>query len=412
MKLCRVLFVLSVILVIPVKAQNNITLDEAINMAYQKNIDLQKQFAIIKNAEIDLDGSARLPNPLFSYSREDIRSNLRNYNEWIATGSIPINFLWERWSNIDSKEKSLEAQKLFYKNLKWNTAYQVREYYYALHNYSKLSQSLDNAILRLTNLAESAQHRLTEGDISEYELQRILVELNKLKVAASKIELRKTIGNNNLKLLIGFDTNTKILTVEPSLIREFNYSENELIQTALLYRNDVKASQLIIESENLYLSHNKLKKIPEINFTAGYKKQTDGFKGSVLKLDIEIPLFNRNQTGIKQSEIQLSIFEKELLFLKEKIKTEVIESLQSYNINKRLYEDINNLDFDNIFTTSSFSYKLGEISLIQFIDGINVFIDGLILTNELEINYYNGFFKLEKAIGISLTNFEYNLGEK
>ena len=120
-------------------------------------------------------------------------------------------------------------------------------------------------------------------------------------MAASKIELRKTIGNNNLKLLIGFDTNTKILTVEPSLIREFNYSENELIQTALLYRNDVKASQLIIESENLYLSHNKLKKIPEINFTAGYKKQTDGFKGSVLKLDIEIPLFNRNQTVIKQS---------------------------------------------------------------------------------------------------------------
>ena len=159
-------------------------------------------------------------------------------------------------------------------------------------------------------------------------------------------------------------------------------------------------------------TYNKLKKIPEINFTAGYKKQTDGFKGSVLKLDIEIPLFNRNQTGIKQSEIQLSIFEKELLFLKEKIKTEVIESLQSYNINKRLYEDINNLKFDNIFTTSSFSYEQGEISLIEFIDGINVFIDGLILTNELEINYYNGFFKLEKAVGVSLTNFEYNLGEK
>ena len=412
MRLCRVLFVLSVILIIQVKAQSKITLDEAINIAYQKNIDLQKQFANIKNAEVDLDGSARLPNPYFSYTREDLKSNSLIYNEWVASGSIPINFLWERWSNIDSKEKSLEAQKLFYKNLKWNTAYQVREYYYALHNYSKLSQSLDNAILRLTNLAESAQHRLTEGDISEYELQRILVELNKLKVAASKIELRKTIGNNNLKLLIGFDTNTKILTVEPSLIREFNYSENELIQTALLYRNDVKASQLIIESENLYLSHNKLKKIPEINFTAGYKKQTDGFKGSVLKLDIEIPLFNRNQTGIKQSEIQLSIFEKELLFLKEKIKTEVIESLQSYNINKRLYEDINNLKFDNIFTTSSFSYEQGEISLIEFIDGINVFIDGLILTNELEINYYNGFFKLEKAVGVSLTNFEYNLGEK
>ena len=126
MKLCRVLFVLSVILIIQVKAQSKITLDEAINMAYQKNIDLQKQFANIKNAEVDLDGSARLPNPYFSYMREDLKSNSLIYNEWVASGSIPINFLWERWSNIDSKEKSLEAQKLIYKNLKWNTAFQVR----------------------------------------------------------------------------------------------------------------------------------------------------------------------------------------------------------------------------------------------------------------------------------------------
>ena len=412
MRLCRVLFVLSVILIIQVKAQSKITLDEAINMAYQKNIDLQKQFANIKNAEVDLDGSARLPNPYFSYMREDLKSNSLIYNEWVASGSIPINFLWERWSNINSKEKSLEAQKLIYKNLKWNTAFQVREYYYALYNYSELSQSLNNALLRLTNLAESAQHRLTEGDISEYELQRILIELNKLKATAAKIELQKTKLENNLKLLIGFDTKTKIFTISPSLKKELNYTENELIQIALDKRNDVKAFQLKIESENSYLSHNKLKMIPEINLSAGYKKLIDNFSGSVLQLDFEIPLFNRNQTGIKQSEIQLSIFEKELLFLKEKIKTEVIESLQSYNINKRLYEDINNLKFDNIFTTSSFSYEQGEISLIEFIDGINVFIDGLILTNELDINYYNGFFKLEKAVGVSLTNFENNLGEK
>ena len=281
-----------------------------------------------------------------------------------------------------------------------------------MYNYSELSQSLNNALLRLTNLAESAQHRLTEGDISEYELQRILIELNKLKATAAKIELHKTKLENNLKLLIGFDTKTKIFTISPSLKKELNYTENELIQIALDKRNDVKAFQLKIESENSYLSHNKLKMIPEINLSAGYKKLIDNFSGSVLQLDFEIPLFNRNQTGIEQSEIQLSIFEKELFFLKEKIKTEVIESLQSYNVNKRLYEDINNLEFENIFTTSSFSYEQGEISLIEFIDGINVFIDGLILTNELDINYYNGFFKLEKAVGVSLTNFENNLGEK
>jgi len=187
-RLIRLVFVLSVILAIPVNAQNKITLDEAINMAYQNNLDIQKQLAKIKNAKTDFDESARLPNPSFSYSREDLKSNLLNYNEWSASGSLPINFLWERWSYIDSKEKSVEAQKLFHKNLKWNTAYQVREYYYALHSYAELSQSLENALARLTNLSVSANHRLIEGDISEYELQRILVELNKLKATASEID--------------------------------------------------------------------------------------------------------------------------------------------------------------------------------------------------------------------------------
>ena len=412
MRLIRLLFVLSVILAIPVNAQNRITLDEAINMAYQNNLDIQKQLAIIKNAKTDFDESARLPNPSFSYSREDLKSNLLNYNEWSASGSIPINFLWERWSNIDSKEKSLEAQKLYHENLKWNTGCQVRKYYYALHSYAELSQSLERALARLTNLSVSANHRLIEGDISEYELQRILIELNKLKATASEIELKKTKLENTLKLFIGFDINNKLFTVSPPLKKELNFTEVELIQMALGNRNDVKAFQLIIESENSNLSYNRLKMIPDINLTAGYKKQSDHFKGSVLQLDFEFPLFNRNQTRIEQSVVQLSVLEKELLFIREKIKTEVIESFHNYNVNKVLYDDINKLRFEDIFTTASFSYEHGEISLVEFIDGINAFIDGLILINELKINYENSFFNLERAIETSLTNIENNSGAK
>lgn len=410
MRLFRLLFVLTAILVIPVEAQIKTTLDEAINMANQKNLDLQKQFSSIKNAEIDLDGSARLPNPLFTYTREDLKSNLLNYDEWVATGSIPINFVWERWSNIESKEKSIEAQKLFYENMKWNISYKVREYYYALNNYSDLSLALEKALLRLTNLVESANHRLTEGDISEFELQRILIELSKLKTTASEIKLQKGSIENNLKLLIGFDPKSKIIVLEPSLEEEINYTENELIQIALEKRKDIKALQLIIESEDSYLSFNKIKIIPEINLTAGYKNQADLFSGSVLQLDFEIPLFNRNQTRIEKSKIQLSLLENKLLFMKEEIKIEVIESFQNYIVNKSLYEDIMNIQFENIFTASSFSYEQGEISLIEFIDGINAFIDGLILGNELKIKFQDSFFKLEKAINFPISNIENNLG--
>lgn len=405
MRQIRLLILLSVISLITIKAQNILTLDEAINMAYQKNIELQNQSANVRYAEINLDGSSRLPNPLFSYSREDLKSNSLNYNEWIMSGSIPLNFLWNRWSNIESKEKSIEAQEILFNHLKWVTAAQVRANYFTLHNYSDLSKKLNNTLIRITELSESAKHRLDEGDISEYELQRILIELHKLKSTTSKIELQKSKHEISLKLLIGLDVDEDILTELSMLDKDIKYDKEELIDIAFNSRNDLKSFQLIIESENLFLAHNKLKIIPNINILAGYKKQADDFNGTVFQLDFEIPLFNRNQTSIQQSEIGISLLEKELLFLKEKIKAEVSETFTSYLVNRSLLEGRKDIQLENIFSTAAYSYEQGEISLVELIDGINAFFDGSILANEVITKYRQSFYELEKVVGISLTNF-------
>lgn len=408
MGLFRLFIVLSIIIGIPIKAQTKITLDNAINLAFQNNLELFKQATIIKKAEVELNESARFPNPAFSYSREDLVANQLNFDEWSASGSIPINFLWERWSNIASKDKLLEAQKLLYKNLKLNTAVQVCQNYYSFHHYLELHQSFFKMLKNLTKLTESVQHRFSDGDISEYELQRILVELNKVKSVALEIEQKKIELENKLKLLIGIDTQKRITTVLSFSKKEMVFSEKDLIELANNSRNDIKAFSLMIESEESNLSFNKTKLLPDINLTAGYKKQSDELKGSLFQVDFEIPLFNRNQTQIEQSEIELSILRKELLFLKEEVKKEVIESLKKYQLNKKLLEDTKSLKFENIYTTSAFSYEQGEITLVEFIDGINAFVDGIILAKQTENNYQSSYFNLEKAVGVSLTNFEYN----
>ena len=290
--------------------------------------------------------------------------------------------------------------------MKQNIFAQVKESYFALNKYSELSEKLNSTAERLINLAESAKHRLNEGDISEYELQRILIEVSKINSTALEIELLKTRSENNLKLLTGYNSSEKILTESIELISTKEYAEEELITNALTNRNDLKSLLMLIESENLYLSHNQMKIIPEISLAAGYKKQTDDLKGTVFQIDFELPLFNRNQTEIQQSEIEVNLLENEAAFLKEKIKTEVSESYKSYKVNRSLYESRSEIKIDNIFITAAYSYEQGEISLVEFIDGINAFIDGSILSGELEINLLRSYSRLEKAVGMSLTNFE------
>ena len=406
MRLFRLLIVAVLVSVFSIKAQNKFTLDEAIQLAYKNNIEIQKQTAAIKNAEAKLEGTQRLPNPSFAYYREDLELNNNELGEWVATGSIPLNFLWERWSNIDAKKKSVEAQKLLLENTKLNIASQVQEIYFDLHYYSLLSQDFKNTLTKLDELSRSAKHRLDEGDISEYELQRILIELNKLRSEANNIELQKNNFRNKLGLIIGAGDKEFNTTEVSENKNEITYSKDELINTAFQNRNDLKSIRILVESETSFLSHNKLKAIPIINLSAGYKEQTDSFKGSVVQLDFEIPLFKRNQVEIEQTEIQLDILSKEIKYLKEKIRAEVSESYDKYKINNTLFYERKDFRFHNIFSTAAYSYEQGEISLVEFIDGMNAHIEGMKLFNEIEMNYMKSISELERAVAAPLTNIE------
>lgn len=405
-RLYRLSIALSVILIMTVNAQDKLTVDEAINLAYENNIELQNQYSSIRSAEIELDESGRLPNPLFTYSREDLEYNSIKNNEWIASGSIPLNFLWDRWSNLDSKETALDAQKVLLDQRKLDIASDVRVNYFALSSYSELYSNLDGTLLRLTEFAESARHRFDEGDISEYELQRILIELYKIKVTASGIGLQIKGYENSLKLLIGVNVNNTLITGSPSSVKDVEFTEEYLVKSALVNRNDLKSFQLLIESEKLFLSHNKLKIIPNINLTAGYKEQLDKLTGTVFQIDFELPLFNRNQKEIQHSENSLSLMERELLFLQEKITAEVSEAYIRLTVNKILKEGQDGINLDNIFITALYSYEQGEITLVELLDGINAFVDGSRMANDVEINYMRSFYELEKAVGISIKNFE------
>ncbi|MBA4251812.1 MAG: hypothetical protein C0425_09410 [Chlorobiaceae bacterium] len=406
MRLFRLLIVLSGIFIISVNAQNKLTLDDAIDLAIKNNLELHKQKALLNRVELRLDETRLLPNPVFSYSREDLKDNQFNYGEWIASGSIPINFLWSRWSNIESKKNMLEAQKLFYDHNKMNIVAEVQEVYLSFNNYSFLSENLKSSLSKLSNLAEASKHKVTEGDISEYELQRILIEINRLRSTVSELELRKKNYESRLRLLIGYDRTKEITTESLNIKSHFHFSKDELITQALKNRKDLSAASLLIESENLFLSHNKIKAIPEINLTAGYKEQTDNMKGTIFQINFEVPLFNRNQIAIEQTEIELNLLEREKTFLIEKIKSDVSEALEKLTMVQNLHKSQDELQFMNIFNSAIYSYEQGEISLVEFIDGINAYIDGVVLAKKLETDFYQSVFELEKLVSISLTNYK------
>lgn len=390
--------------IIQLQAQTTISLDEAIHQALVKNIELQKQYSFIKKSESLLNESSRIPNPTFNYSREDLKLNNAKIGEWIASGSLPLNFLWDRWSNIDSKEKALEAQRLLLDNTKRTVIFQVKDAYSKYHFFSQLTIELNNALVKINEISSTSKQRLIEGDISEYELQRILIEVNKLKTDVKEIELQRNSFLTQLKLLIGHDSEKELITIPLQYPQSNLQAETELLKAALSSRKDLKAIELLIESEKAFLSHSKLKIIPNINLTAGYKKQLDDYSGSVFQLNFEIPLFKRNQFEIEQSEVDLNILERQKEYLLKQITTEVHSSFAKYKQYEELITNKNNLPLHNVFTSAAYSYEQGDISLVEFIDGLNAFKEGIKLNNELEIKFYQSIFELENVAALSSIN--------
>ncbi|MDP2301967.1 MAG: TolC family protein [Ignavibacteria bacterium] len=403
MRFFYLLIALMVYIPLAINGQNKITLSEAIDMAFERNIDLKKQFAEVKKSELQIDASGRLPNPLFSYSRENLKDDIMKYKEWSASGSLPINFLWDRWSAIESKEKVFEAQKLYYSHLKSNLTSRVSEIYARQSIYSEVYKHLILAYSKINELVEISKHRAKQGDISEYEVQRILIELARLKSIISELEINKRSNENELKIIIGYSLDSVLLTEKPEPIKEITLTLEELIKLALQNRNDLAATHALFASEQSAKTYNILKVIPEINLTAGYKKQDINMSGTVFQVDFEIPLFRRNQYDIKQSEIQMELLEKEKLFLAEKIKAEVVDAFEKFENNRELLLEQSVFDYQNLFNTVSYSYELGELSLIEFIDGLNAYVEGVTLSYKLQLNLYKSFYELEQFTATSLT---------
>jgi len=370
----------------------------------EKNTELQRRYSDIRKSQAELDQSLRPPNPVFGYSREELMLNTATAGEWIAVGSLPLNFLWDRWANIDSKQKYLEAQRLLSDHSKSDVTYQVQDAYLKSHYFTVLAAQLDGALSTLDGIASDARQRMQEGDISEYELQRILIEVNKLRAEVSEAELQRSTQLNRLRLTIGYDPERELRLAPLPAPQAHPPTGDALFQFALQNRKDLKAIERLIESESAFLSHSRLKGIPEIHLAAGYKKRSDQFSGSVVQLNLEIPLFRRSQSDIEHTEAQLSILGGQKAFLLKQIATEVQDASARYRQYEGLRGHQDDLQLHTILSTSVYSYMLGELSLVEFIDGLNAFTEGMKLHNDVEIKYRQSINELARISGDTWNN--------
>ncbi|MBK8664212.1 MAG: TolC family protein [Ignavibacteriales bacterium] len=150
-------------------------------MAMKNNPELSEHHSSLAKSMIELTDAERYPNPAINFSWENLGSSGETAGEWVVGGSMPLNFIWERKYNIESKKYLIDAQKLLLDQAKRDLAFRLKKAYLNYHYHEELVKIYDSTVTLFEEIMRTSGLKLSAGDISHYELQRIQMETKKYR---------------------------------------------------------------------------------------------------------------------------------------------------------------------------------------------------------------------------------------
>jgi cobalt-zinc-cadmium efflux system outer membrane protein len=401
-----------------------LTLQQAIERALTNYPALQIQRYAIEQALGQKTTAGLLPNPVLSYYKEDLHLGGQKSGEEIFSAGLPLNFLWNRWPQVSAANSQVEAENLALANVQRLLKFEVQkafvECYYAGQSY----QAWQKAAAVFQQAARAGKIRLTDGDISGYEQQRIALEHQRYQKAATEAQVEFINSRRRLAFLL--DPAQSEALFEPtglkSDFRNEDFQEKvswresptspmseitleKLLMQAMQNRPDLQAARATLRSKQAALSAAKWQQLPAASVSGGYKKQVDNSKGVVVQVNLGFPLFDRNQGEVRSAraahEQQITTTE----LLEKQVALEVRQAYDRYRLYHELIAARAAEQPEQVLQIAQFSYVEGEMSLVELLDGVRAYSEAFQTRYDLQLKYQLSIFELEKAVATSIADF-------
>jgi cobalt-zinc-cadmium efflux system outer membrane protein len=283
---------------------------------------------------------------------------------------------------------------------------------------NKRIELADRAIDLNRQLLDVTKERLAAGDIPELEMNLVKVELARSE--GSRIDVVKTLGQNQLKLwtLMGLP-NGESAVITGNLDTDVTRTKSliDLKQLGREQRPDVKALEAEKGRGDADIVLAEAERVP--NLTAGFfymherrtdatgtedEKVRDNLLG--IRLSMPIPVFDKNQAGVQEARAKKSSSESRLLAAARnadrQIETAYARYLNSEKILSLYKTDIIPQLEENLKLTQE-AYRLGEVGILAVIQEQKKFFE--VSDGYLTALYdrQSALVKLEAATATELT---------
>ena len=354
-------------------------------------------------------------NPIFSAEANAI--NPQN-NRYFDTGSKgqkafaiqQVIYLGNKKKNqVQYSKINEELAELEFQDLLRNLKIQLRRSFYFIYFNNKKIETTDLQIANIDTLVNAYEVQTKKGNLPLQELVRLQSLLMNFKNSRIEIINNSYEQQSILKLLLNEEQTIKPI-IDELIVKKYAEKEiptiNLLDSMAIKNRPDYRMSLKNIESNEWNVKWQKSLSIPDLNLGVSYDQRGGAFQNQVnLTMGIPIPLWNRNQGRIKQSQVLLdqSKVDNQLTVLS--LKTEVSEAVNKWTASRSNFTQLSEsmiLDFEIVYQGVLFNFQKRNISLLEFTDYMESYNQMSIQMNELKKNVIISAEELNTTLNSSI----------
>lgn len=341
------------------------TLEDCINYALEKNIQLQQNKISLQESEEDVKEAKAALFPSLSFSTGHNVVN-RPYQENSSTvsgteiissdskttysGNYGLNAQWTLWNgnqrlnNIKQQKTNREIAQLTVAETENMLKEQIAQLFIQIL-YADESIAINKGTVEVSRATyERAQELFKEGSISKADLAQLEAQLSndEYQLVTSESTLRNY--KLQLKQLLELDNTKEMSLVLPHIsdehVMELLPSQTDVYQTALATRPEIKSCKLDIDNAKLAISSAKAGYMPTISLSASTSSTTNSSSSNnwtqqmkygwnnMIGLSLSLPIFDQRQTktSIRKARLQYDTTQLNLINAQKELYS-TIESL-------------------------------------------------------------------------------------
>ena len=287
-----------------------------------------------------------------------------------------------------------------------NLRYQLRTTFYDLYFKQRTLKAYATEITSLSRTVGLYQTQFEKGNIALKEVIRLRAFLFTLQSERQSLLNDVASDQTDLHVLLRDATGSQYVPVA-DLVRTRGltldgYSEQALVDTALMHRTDLNARRATLQQQNLNLKLQQKLAVPDLAVGYTYDKAGSYINNyNALTLGMAVPLFNRNQGNIQVAKAQIAgnqlLVEQQQLV----VQSEVHQAYQLAARNDELFRntDGDTAPFARLMVGIEQSYAKRILSVVEYLDFFESYKNNLVQMNTLRANRVRAFEQLNFAVG-------------